>query len=83
MLKKFMTTAMTAVALMSASAHAAPAQSLSLTHGIAQARAATAAEDGNALAGLQGPGLVAVLIGTVLAVWGIVELAEDDRPDSP
>ncbi|RYD60610.1 MAG: hypothetical protein EOP58_16080 [Sphingomonadales bacterium] len=86
MLKKFLMTTIAATALMGASAQAAPssARALSLSHVSADARAATAPGKGNRLFGMGPAGTLAGVLATMLGIWGLVELADDDdAPTSP
>lgn len=80
---KFLSTVIASLALLAgATAHATPAQSLSLAN--APGRAATAPGASNAQSET-GAGIY--VIGAIVAglmIWGIVELASgDDDPDSP
>ncbi|MDQ8756252.1 hypothetical protein RCO27_08410 [Sphingosinicella sp. LHD-64] len=74
--------ALAALSLMTAStvAHAQSAQSLSVASAAPRAGADT--QDANQMAGGAGIWVIgAIVLG--LAIWGIIELTDDDEPSSP
>ncbi len=84
MLKKTFATLVAAASLIGGTAaHASSAQSLSLSNAPAISRAASDAGEGNDLMGLGAGGIVLGAVVAGLAIWGLVEIADDDTPDSP
>lgn len=83
MFKKFLMALLASLSLFTANAaQASSAQALSLSGTPTAIRASTDTGDGNQLvAGPAGYLLGALALG--LTVWGVVELADDDTPDSP
>lgn len=82
MLTRFFATLLATLSLLAAAtAQAAPAQALSLSNSPAAVRASSTTGASNEAAGAGFYVLGAVVAG--LAIWGIVELASDDEPDSP
>lgn len=82
MIKQLLTTAIASMSLFTVStAQASPAQALSLSQSPSISRAVTDAGDSNELTGnALGFVIGAVVLGAM--VWGIIELADDDSPDS-